>query len=87
MGVSGQLHTPTSLPPGKEHQVPVIGGWVGPSAGLDAVAKKKILLCQESNPGRPVHSLLWAVTANSKSQLTEFFMSGIWCGGQLICGL
>jgi hypothetical protein len=27
-----------------------IGGWVGPSAGLDAVEKRKILPCRESNP-------------------------------------
>jgi hypothetical protein len=34
-----------------------IGGWVGPRAGLDAGAGRKILcLCQESNPGRPFGS-------------------------------
>jgi hypothetical protein len=38
------------------------GGWVGPRAGLDAGARRKILcLCRGSNPGRPVHSqtLYW----------------------------
>jgi hypothetical protein len=28
------------------------GGWVGPGAGLDAVAKRKIVPCWESNSGR-----------------------------------
>jgi hypothetical protein len=39
-----------------------IGGWVGPRAGLDAEARRKILcLCQGSNPGRLVRSqtLYW----------------------------
>jgi hypothetical protein len=39
-----------------------IGGWVGPRAGLDAEARRKILcLCRGSNPGRPVRSqtLYW----------------------------
>jgi hypothetical protein len=30
-----------------------IGGWMGPRIGLEAVQKRKILLCRESNPGRP----------------------------------
>jgi hypothetical protein len=33
-----------------------IGGWVGPTAGLDAVVKRKKFhnfLCRELNPGRP----------------------------------
>jgi hypothetical protein len=31
------------------------GGWVGPTAGMDAEATGKILcLCRGSNPGRPV---------------------------------
>jgi hypothetical protein len=42
MEVSDLLHAPAALPPGKEppdnHW---IGGWVGPRAGLDAVAKRK----------------------------------------------
>jgi hypothetical protein len=52
MEVSGQLHAPTALPPGKEHPVPHwTEGWVGPRADLDAVAKRKISRTrQESNP-------------------------------------
>jgi len=30
------------------------GGWLGPRAGLDVVAKSKIsIFCRDSNPGRP----------------------------------
>jgi hypothetical protein len=42
MEVSGQLHTLATLSPGKEPPVlKRIGGWVGSTAGLDAVAKRK----------------------------------------------
>jgi hypothetical protein len=34
-----------------------IRGWVGPTAGLDAGKKRKILACLESNPGRKPLSL------------------------------
>jgi hypothetical protein len=42
MEVSGQIHDPASLAPGKE--VPgthCAGGWVGPTAGLDDVKKSQ----------------------------------------------
>jgi hypothetical protein len=36
-----------------------IGGWMGPRAGLDAVAKRKNPYpCQESNPSCPAHNLV-----------------------------
>jgi hypothetical protein len=36
----------------------LIGGWMGPRAGLDLVEKRKISCpCLESNPGRPAYSL------------------------------
>jgi hypothetical protein len=35
-----------------------IGGWVGPGAYADAVEKRRILHCRESNWGRPVRSPL-----------------------------
>jgi hypothetical protein len=42
MEVSGQLHTPAALPPGERGpRTNWIGGWVGPRADLDAVAKRK----------------------------------------------
>jgi hypothetical protein len=52
MGVSGQLHAPTALPPGKEPAgTHWIGGWVGPRAVLDVVVKRKIPSPhRESNP-------------------------------------
>jgi hypothetical protein len=33
--VSGQLHTPPTLPLAKRRSTHRIGGWVGPGAGLD----------------------------------------------------
>jgi hypothetical protein len=59
MGVSGQRHAPAALyPRGKNPRYPhLIGGWVGPRAGLDARARRKILCsCRGSNPNRPAHS-------------------------------
>jgi hypothetical protein len=58
MGVSCQRHAPAALyhrerTPGTHW----IGSWVGPSAGLDAEARRKILcLCRGSNPDRPARS-------------------------------
>jgi len=42
MEVSGQLHAPAALLPGKEPPgTHWIGGWLGLRAGLDAVVKRK----------------------------------------------
>jgi hypothetical protein len=45
--VSGQFHAPAALPPGERasrtHWIGGIGGWVGPRARLDVVAKRKFL--------------------------------------------
>jgi hypothetical protein len=58
MGVSGQHHGPAALYPGERTPgTHWIGGWVGPSAGLDAGARRKILCpCQGSKPDRPARS-------------------------------
>jgi hypothetical protein len=58
MGVSGQRHDTAALyPRGKSPGTHWTGGWVGPRAGLDAGAKRKILcLCRGSNPSHPVRS-------------------------------
>jgi hypothetical protein len=60
MEVSGQLHAPAALPPLRiATGTPWIGGWVGPRAGLDAMAKRKFLCpCRNSNPGRLARSLV-----------------------------
>jgi hypothetical protein len=51
MEVSGQLHAPPVLPPGKEPLVPWIQGWVSPEAGLDMVVRRKIpSLYKDLNP-------------------------------------
>jgi len=40
-----------------------IGGWLGPRAGLDAMAKRKIPYpCRVSNSGRPARSLVTILT-------------------------
>jgi hypothetical protein len=70
MEVSGQLHTPAALLPGKEPPgTHWIGGWVGPRAGLDAMVKRKIPRPRrESNPRAPIVQPVaqrytdWAVT-------------------------
>jgi hypothetical protein len=50
MEVSGQLHAPATLPPGRALGTHWIGGWVGPRAILDEVVKRKIpSLHQESS--------------------------------------
>jgi hypothetical protein len=56
--VSGQLHAPTALPPGKDPP-PVSIGWVVPRAGLDDLEKRKFLTLPglELRPlGRPAYS-------------------------------
>jgi hypothetical protein len=60
MDVSGQLHAPAALPPGKEHSgTHWIGGWVGPRAILDAVVKRKIPSPRrDSNPRTPIIQLV-----------------------------
>jgi hypothetical protein len=58
MGVSGQRHAPAALYP--RERTPgtyCTGDWVGPRAGLDAQARRKILcLCRRSNPDRLARS-------------------------------
>jgi len=42
MEVSGQLHAPTTLPRAKKPHTHWTGDWVGPEAGLDPMARRKI---------------------------------------------
>jgi hypothetical protein len=60
MGVSGQRHAPAALYPlGKDPGTHWTGGWVGPRAGLDTEARRKILCplpgIEPVSPGRPAH--------------------------------
>jgi hypothetical protein len=52
MEVSGQLHNPAALPPGKAPLIPIwIGDRMGPRDGLDTVVKIKISNpCRDSKP-------------------------------------
>ena len=43
------IHTPSTLPSGKEIPEPNEAGWVGPRAILDTLNKKISCPCQESN--------------------------------------
>jgi hypothetical protein len=58
MGVSGQRHAPPRFTPGERTPgTHCIGGRVGPRAGLDAGARRKILCpYRGSNPDRPARS-------------------------------
>jgi hypothetical protein len=57
MEVSGRPHDPATLPPGEiAFGTHWIRSWDGPGVALDAVKKRKILQCRESNPGSPAHS-------------------------------
>jgi hypothetical protein len=51
---------------------PWVGGWVGPGVSLDAEEKRKILHCQELNPGRTAcsPSLYQLSCSNSNLLLT-----------------
>jgi hypothetical protein len=59
MGVSSQRHAPAALYlQEKDPGTRWIGGWVGPRAGLDTEATRKILspLPRIEPRGRPAHS-------------------------------
>jgi hypothetical protein len=51
MKVSGQLHALAALPRGKDPRYPL-----DRRSRLDAVEKRKVLPCRESNPERPALS-------------------------------
>jgi hypothetical protein len=66
MEVSGQIHAPAAILQEKESSVP-IGQKAGWDSGMDAVAKRRILCpFRESNPGRPVQSLVTILTELSR---------------------
>jgi hypothetical protein len=70
MEVSGQLHAPASLPTGKEHPgILWIGGWVGPRAGLDAVAKRSLSSCREPSP--PTKKLVEPLDFDLRANYTQ----------------
>ena len=50
MGLGGQLHAPAALPAGKKPGTHCIGGWVGPTAGLDRRGKSRLHRDSPSSP-------------------------------------
>jgi len=41
MGANGHLHASAALPPGQKPVVPTGGGWIGPRACLDVMARRR----------------------------------------------
>jgi hypothetical protein len=65
MEVSGQVHAPAALPPGKEPpDTHWIGGWVGPSVGLDDMEKRKFWSYRDSNSDPSVVQPVGAIPAH-----------------------
>jgi hypothetical protein len=66
--VSSKFHAPAALTPGIiSSSTHLTEGWMGPSDGLNAVAKrKKSLPCWESKPGRPASSIVTILTELSR---------------------
>jgi hypothetical protein len=76
MKVSGQLETPTASLPGEiAAGTHLIGGCVGLRIGFDAVENKEILLCRESNPGRPACSPSLYRLSYADSEIKWFIVS------------
>jgi hypothetical protein len=63
MEVSGQLHAPAALRPGKVSGSHCIGGWMGPRAGLDVTEKKINLLPLTGIEPRPLGCLACSLVA------------------------
>jgi len=75
MEVSGQLHGPDHFTPGERtHGTHRIGGWVGPKADLDGVAKRKNPCpYRESKAGCPARSLVTILAgATPIPQITNY---------------
>jgi hypothetical protein len=54
MEVSGQIHTPATLPLGKELTGIHLGDWVGSRADLDTVVKVKFYYAMKAYEGEDV---------------------------------
>jgi hypothetical protein len=60
MEVSGHLHAPAALPPGKRSRYPLYRRLGGPQGQYRRCGEEKDFCpSRESNPGRPVHSPLF----------------------------
>jgi hypothetical protein len=70
MGVGGQLHAPSALPPGKRHGTHCTGGWVGPSAGLDECGKSRPHRNSIPGPSSPSRYTDCAIAALRKATIS-----------------
>jgi hypothetical protein len=83
MDVSGHLHAPAALTPGRELPVPIgqEAGW-SPEPVYDEVVKRKIPNpCRDSNPDRLARSPAlypWAIPAPSEKVYTIKIPSVLW---------
>jgi hypothetical protein len=62
MGVGGQRHAPSVLPPGKRPGTHCMGGRVGPRAGLDGCGKSRLPPGFDPRTTQPVASRHVSVT-------------------------
>jgi hypothetical protein len=58
MGVGGQRHAPTALPPGKRPGIHCRGGWVGPRTVLDRCGQSRPPPTGIRSPDRPARGEL-----------------------------
>jgi len=62
-GFSGHLHTPATLPPGRNRITHWIRGWLGSGVGLDVLEKSTFALVGIQTPDRPSRSQITISTA------------------------
>jgi hypothetical protein len=76
MGVGDQCQTPGVLPP--EDPIPIVGGWVGPKAGLNGCGKSRPPQWFDSRTVQPVASRCtdYAISAHA-SQLLHIKKIGV----------
>jgi hypothetical protein len=77
MGVGGQRHAPAALHPGKE-PVPILGGWVGPRAGLEGCGKSRLPTGFERRTVQPVASRYtdWDIPAHDTTPIVPRNVAG-----------
>jgi hypothetical protein len=62
-----------------------IGGWISPNVGLDAVEKRKILYCRESNLGHPAFKPVAIPSELSRPPLYIYIYIYIYAHISILC--